>query len=34
MRGDKMNILNELNEACNYIENNIENEIDIKKLQE
>ena len=32
MRGDKMNILNELNEACNYIENNIENEIDIKEI--
>ena len=27
-----MNILNELNEACNYIENNIENEIDIKDI--
>lgn len=27
-----MNILNELNEACNYIENNIENEIDIKEI--
>ena len=26
-----MNILNELNEACNYIENNIENEIDRAK---
>lgn len=32
MRCDKMNILNELNEACNYIENNIENEIDIKEI--
>ena len=28
----KTNILNELNEACNYIENNIENEIDIKEI--
>ena len=27
-----MNILNELNEACDYIENNIENEIDIKEI--
>ena len=27
-----MNILNEWNEACNYIENNIENEIDIKEI--
>ena len=27
-----MNILNELNEACNYIENNIENEIDINEI--
>ena len=27
-----MNILIELNEACNYIENNIENEIDIKEI--
>lgn len=27
-----MNILNELNEACNYIENNIKNEIDIKEI--
>ena len=27
-----MNILNELNEACNYVENNIENEIDIKEI--
>lgn len=27
-----MNILNELNEACNYIENSIENEIDIKEI--
>ena len=27
-----MNILNELNEACDYIENNIENEIDINEI--
>lgn len=27
-----MNILNELNEACNYIENNIENKIGIKEI--